>query len=74
MPARRSVEILRRLDWLIESDEFIQVVGFNGDPDTPLLSAAWNAVTVSHIDGAYDAEPHHLSEGLPHLLRPAVID
>ena len=56
LPARRSVEILRRLDWLIESDEFIQVVGFNGDPDSPLLSAAWNAVSVSHIDGAYVAE------------------
>jgi hypothetical protein len=53
LPARRSVEILRRLDWLIDSDEFIQVVGFNGDPDSPLLSGAWNAISVSHIDGAY---------------------
>jgi hypothetical protein len=56
LPARRSVEILRRLDWLIETDEFIQVVGFNGDPGSPLLSAAWNAVSVSHIAGAYATE------------------
>ena len=34
---------LRRLDWLIARDEFVNVVGLtNGGPNPPLLSSAYN--------------------------------
>lgn len=55
LPGTRNVEVLRRLDWLIATDDFIQVAGFNGSGDSPLFASAWNAIVVSHIDGAFAA-------------------
>jgi hypothetical protein len=75
LPGTRNVEILRRLDWMIETDEFIQVVGFNGSADSPLLASAWNAITVSQIDGARasGAAPVGHDDYRPGRFRPDVV-
>ncbi len=39
---------LRRVDWLVETDEFFHVVGFNAGHATPLLGDAFNVLSVSH--------------------------
>lgn len=45
-------EILRRLDFAIDSDEFIQVTGMNnGSVNKELLSSAFNVISVGNIDG-----------------------
>lgn len=49
---------LRRLDWVIETDEYLQVVGMNngdgiGTSTTPLLGGAFNAVAVGRSDGLH---------------------
>jgi hypothetical protein len=46
-------ELLRRTDWLIDTDEYIQCVGIrNGvGPNSPLLSGAYNAIVVGRSDG-----------------------
>ena len=45
-------QLLRRLDWLVETDEFIQVVGMNnGSTNRPLLGSSFNAIAVGHTDG-----------------------
>lgn len=46
-----DAELLRRLDWVIETDEFIQVAGFNGGK-TPVASGAFNVITVDHTSAA----------------------
>ena len=48
-------EILRRLDWVIETDEFINTVGIkNGTGSNQnLLSAAYNAIAVGRTDGLH---------------------
>jgi hypothetical protein len=44
--------ILRRLDWVIETDDVIQVVGMNnGAVNQPLLGSAFNAISVGKTDG-----------------------
>lgn len=46
--------ILRRVDWLIERDEFIQVVGLtNSSQNQALLSSAFNVVSVGRSDGLH---------------------
>lgn len=55
LPGTRNLTALRRVDWLVATDEFVQVAGFNGNRESPLLSSAWNVVSVSHVDGAYPA-------------------
>ena len=52
LPGTRNVRALRRIDWLVATDEFIQVAGFNGNPNSPVFSAGWNVISTSHIDGA----------------------
>ncbi len=45
---------LRRLDWLIARDEFVNVVGLtNGGSNPPLLSSAYNVVAVGRSDGIH---------------------
>lgn len=43
-----NAEALRRVDWLIETDEFFHVVGFNGSNQAPLLADAFNVLSVAH--------------------------
>ena len=50
----RAGDLLRRLDWLIDRDEFIQVVGLsNGATNPPLLAGAYNALAVGRTDGRH---------------------
>jgi len=47
-------DALRRVDWVIERDEFIQVVGTNnGSTTRPLLSGAYNTISVGRTDGGH---------------------
>jgi hypothetical protein len=45
-------EVLRRLDWVIDRDEYIQVVAMdNGSTNYPLLGSSFNAIAVGRSDG-----------------------
>lgn len=50
--------VLRRVDWLVENDEFIQVVGMNngtgGSSTSPLLASAYNVIAVGVSSGLHD--------------------
>ncbi|MDH3589060.1 MAG: hypothetical protein OEQ74_06625, partial [Gammaproteobacteria bacterium] len=47
-------DTLRRFDWVIERDEFIQIVGVkNSGVTQPLLSTAYNAISVGRTDGVH---------------------
>ena len=47
-------DILRRVDWVIGRDEFIQVVGTNNGSSTKtLLSGAYNTISVGRTDGGH---------------------
>jgi len=41
-----DLELLRRIDWLIDEDEYVQVVGFTGN-SSPLFGSALNAIAVN---------------------------
>ena len=47
---------LRRLDWVVETDEFIQVVGMAngaGSNTSPLLAGGFNVIAVGRTDGQH---------------------
>lgn len=47
-----NTDVLRRLDFVVEADEYIQVVAVNnGSTQYPLLSSTYNAITVGRTDG-----------------------
>lgn len=50
-----DLEIIKRVDWVIERDEFIQAVGLKNGTSTnaPLLSAAFNVIAVGVTDGVH---------------------
>ncbi|HYQ71822.1 MAG TPA: hypothetical protein VET88_07830, partial [Gammaproteobacteria bacterium] len=52
--AAGNSDILRRVDWLVETDEFIQCVGIKNSStlNSPLLSSAYNVIAVGKSDGA----------------------
>jgi hypothetical protein len=49
---RADVDILYRTDWLVETDDFIQVVGINNGLNNakPLLASAMNSISVGRTD------------------------
>ena len=51
--ASDNSDILRRVYWLVETDEYIQCVGIMNKttPNSPLLSNAYNVITVGKSDG-----------------------
>jgi hypothetical protein len=51
-PAINS-DLLRRTDWVIETDEFIQCTGVknNASANQPILSGAYNAIVIGKSDG-----------------------
>jgi hypothetical protein len=53
-PAVNS-DLLRRLDWVIETDEFVNAVGTQNNTGTnqPLLSAGYNVIAVGRTDGVH---------------------
>jgi hypothetical protein len=50
-----DLDILKRVDWVVELDEFIQAVGIKNNTSTnsPLLSAAFNVIAVGVTDGTH---------------------
>jgi len=53
-----NANILRRVDYLVETDDFIQVVGVNnilvaGDTNQPLLADSYNAIAVGVTNGKH---------------------
>jgi hypothetical protein len=50
-----DLEIIKRVDWVVENDEFIQAVGLKNGTSTnsPLLSAAFNVIAVGVSDGVH---------------------
>lgn len=42
-----NLAVLRRVDWLVETDNFVQVVGFTGNNNNPLLGSAFNVIAVN---------------------------
>ncbi len=45
-----DADALARLDWAIETDEMLQVVGFTGSSTKPLLASAFNVIAVNRTD------------------------
>ena len=72
-------DILRRLDWIIETDEFIQAVGLrNSSPNIPLLGTAYNAIAVGCSDGEHGIGSASLDDSmddvyLPQRTRPDIV-
>lgn len=71
-----NIDALRRVDWLVETDEFFHVVGFNGSDKKPLLADAYNVLTVTHTGAknfrntlALDMD-YVAGRSLPHLVVP----
>ena len=50
-----NIEILRRLDWVVDRDEYIQVVGLTNSSasNRPLLGSAFNVIAVGCTDGSH---------------------
>lgn len=72
-----NIDALRRLDWIINRDEFIQVVGnSNGSPLKPLLANAFNSIAVGRTDGSHSSGSLALDvdyvagRANPHLVAP----
>ena len=47
-----DAEVLSRLDWIIDRDEFVQITGYTGSMTQPLLSNAYNVIAVNQINAA----------------------
>ncbi len=73
--AEQAVDLLNRLDWLIDTDDTAQIVGVNNNGN-PLFSHAYNVIGVAHtanlttqltaaLDSFYVA-----GRALPHLVAP----
>ena len=72
-----NVDALQRLDWLINRDEFIQVVGNSNNATLkPLLANAFNAIAVGRTDGVHSTGSLALDttyvagRANPHLVAP----
>lgn len=49
-----AINVLKRVDWIIEENEFIQVVGMNnGTGNQPLLGSSYNSIAVGRTDGRH---------------------
>ncbi len=42
--------LLRRMDWLVDTDEYINVIGFNGSGSNPLFGSAFNTIAVNDTE------------------------
>ena len=52
--------LLRRMDWLVATDEFINVVGFNGSSSNPLFGSAFNTIAVNDTGSPSTANAQHV--------------
>lgn len=48
-----DLDVVKRVDWVVENDEFIQVIGLSNSTsiNSPLLSASFNVIAVGVTDG-----------------------
>ena len=76
-PDPYSSDIFRRLDWVVEQDEYIQVVALNnGSIGKKLLSSARNVIAVGLTNGnhpvgtIYVDDIYTANRTLPHLVAP----
>lgn len=82
-PPGLDSELLRRLDWIIERDEFVQVAAVNnGTSGRALFGSAFNDVSVGRTDGnhprgtvpmdngTYTDNCYEASRTAPHLVVP----
>ncbi|MDY6905447.1 MAG: hypothetical protein SWH61_12255 [Thermodesulfobacteriota bacterium] len=67
-------QALRRLDWIIETSEYIQCVGLRNNPDTNaiVLSSAFNTITVGCTDGSHTRTSVSLSDSYADTVYEAV--
>ena len=56
--------MLKHIDWLIANDDVIHVVGVNNNlnTDVPLLSSAYNVISVGKTNGIHDYETSILED------------
>jgi hypothetical protein len=67
--AAGDVQILSRMDWVVNQDEYIQVVAMNnGGGNVPLMGSSFNAIAVGLSNGsaAYGAYPLATSPTTPY--------
>jgi hypothetical protein len=50
-----SLDVLKRVDWVVENDEFIQVAGLKNrtSGNSPVLSSAFNVIAAGKTDGEH---------------------
>ena len=73
------LNVLKRIDWVINRDEFIQVVGIKNSAElnSPMLSAAFNVIAVGKTSGDNGRstkllDPTYISgRSRPHIVVPA---
>ncbi|EIP98667.1 hypothetical protein OpiT1DRAFT_03130 [Opitutaceae bacterium TAV1] len=70
--AEEARAVLSRLDYAIQRDDFVAVVGVNNgkNNDRPLLSAAYNVISVGRSDGAHSSTPTADGVQRPHIVVP----
>jgi len=70
-----DLDLLRRLDWLIATDEFVQVVGFTGNSNS-LFGSAFNAIAVNSTKAPTDKGSKIVSSNLAYSverIRPDLV-
>jgi len=75
-----DLDVVKRVDWVVENDEFIQAVGLRNGTSTnsPLLSAAFNVIAVGVTDGVHGRStvslgaPYVSGRTRPELMAPFV--
>lgn len=73
-----DLDVVKRVDWLVENDEFIQAIGLKNNTSTnrPLLSTAFNVIAVGVTDGVHGrstvalASPYVSGRTRPDLVAP----
>jgi len=73
-----DLEVVKRVDWVVETDEFIHVVGLRNEPgvNLPMLGAAFNTVAVGNTDGEHGRKtplldaPYGSGRTRPDLVAP----
>jgi len=73
-----NLDIVKRVDWIVDNDEFIKAVGLSNNTSTnsPLLSAAFNVITAGVTDGVNGrstaplAAPYVSGRTRPDLVAP----
>ncbi|MDX1409989.1 MAG: hypothetical protein R3330_17690, partial [Saprospiraceae bacterium] len=79
LPYTVALEAVKRLDWVVENDEFIQIVALKNNTSTNarLLTSAFNVISVGKTDGMHGRStpeldtPYVSGRTRPDLVAPA---